>query len=185
MHVWLNLDTIKYYERKDQMYKMIHLLDGIYHLLEHNHLHTKESPDFNGILVQEFEKYHRYLFRRIMSPIEISYEYESPFNFQSIGVGKESLNSRSKSLLFGNHNIFFDDKYDYLEDAKFVLKTWINQLHAHNYNKDCPKKFKVTNLNKNCQLIRYFPGVALKIISQCTSNGSSGYSKAFKKFQKN
>ncbi|CAI2371899.1 unnamed protein product [Moneuplotes crassus] len=160
MKIWINLDTIKYYERQDQMYKMVHLLQGLLSLIplcETSHVKTA----VNIIAAQQI-----------------------PDTYQSINISKESIFSRTmKSLLLQEKDL--KEGYNFLGDIQFVITTWINQLYAHNYNYSCPKNYEVTPLTKKSMMVIYFPEAAFKIFSECAPKGSSKYTSAFKSFESN
>jgi hypothetical protein len=65
MHVWVNLDTIKYYEREDQMHKMINLLQGINTLLSSKKLETVNYGDLTTILIANLSSNSHHILRQI------------------------------------------------------------------------------------------------------------------------
>jgi hypothetical protein len=50
-------------------------------------------------------------------------------------VSKDSISSRSKALIYtADVSIVKEYTYDFIEDAKFIITMWVDQLYAHNYN---------------------------------------------------
>ena len=183
MHVWINLDTVKYYERHDQMQKMIHLLQGIHYLLDHKHFFNDDLVHQLDIYIADFVNDPKRLVLRIPNAADMPFAYESPYNQQSICFTDYTLSAKSEIKLYHKEEVFFNEEYNYFKDLKFVINSWIDQLYAHNYFEEGPKKYHIPHLNKDNKMIFYFPAAALHIYANSPSKGSNKYESAFRHFK--
>lgn len=96
MHVWLNLEDIRYYERHDQFKKMVYLLKGIDYLLSIKHLFPSKTCASIDLYIHEFRKSERNLIRHTLAPSDMYHSKEMLENKQSINVTTSRNNYESK-----------------------------------------------------------------------------------------
>jgi len=183
MHIWINLGSIKYYERFDQFKKMVNLLQGIHELLDKKNLFDKKIFSQPDLYVLRMDLAGRYMCRRFMSATDAEFSYTVPEFHQSISISTESTRCHNQVFILKQNDIYFNDEYNYIKDGKFIISYWIDELYAQNYYEGCPKKYHISNLVKDSRMIHYYAAVALKIYIQCPAKISNKHESSFKRFK--
>ena len=175
MHVWINLEAIRYYERADQFKKMINLLKGIENLLKNKNLYPRKLCSQVDLCVMSFSETEQDLLRRISNPVDIIHSYQIPEESQSIIAAPCRRSFQSQISIISKSNSYYNKSYDYITDTIFIINAWIDYLNANNYTEKCPKKYSYPPLTPNNQMVMYFPDAALLIAEQARTQGTSEY----------
>ena len=184
MNVWLNFEWIKYYERSDQLKKMIRLLTAIQSLLESKNSFPRSLVSENEIVIQYLELSSKRITRKLSQPYTHLSNFEIADNRQNILSVRDGVNCLRKLCIYNQNDVFYNLEYDYIQDASYVLTYWIDQLNAHNYDESGPKKTIISQLANWNSMIYYFPRSACYVYAHSPTQGNSKYTNSFKAFKK-
>jgi hypothetical protein len=121
MHIWINLGSIKYYERFDQFKKMVNLLQGIHELLDKKNLFDKKIFSQPDLYVLRMDLAGRYMCRRFMSATDAEFSYTVPEFHQSISISTESTRCHNQVFILKQNDIYFNDEYNYIKTENSLL----------------------------------------------------------------
>jgi hypothetical protein len=113
INVWTNLETIKFYERKDQYSRMINLLQGLNVLVNDSSLVELEGFNAFTITVASLDhpivqNEYLHIVRQINSPYNSDYEYETIGHRQTISVANFISNYHNQAVI---SKLLFNDGY--------------------------------------------------------------------------